>query len=133
MARFFIVEHHPLFREALESAVRLVDPAADVLDATAIERALDMLDAHRDFDLILLDRTLPGTTGFYGLLRLRAAHPSGVRRRICPPLPLAGEGWGEGFRSTHRPERSPSSGASRHLLPHAGDGNARLEINDSDH
>ncbi|HEY1454107.1 MAG TPA: error-prone DNA polymerase [Roseiarcus sp.] len=33
-----------------------------------------------------------------------------------PPLPLAGEGWGEGKGA------EPSSGASRHLLPRAGEG-----------
>src|SRR5271166_1505856 len=33
-----------------------------------------------------------------------------------PPLPLAGEGWGEGKGA------GPSSGASRHLLPRAGEG-----------
>jgi len=37
-----------------------------------------------------------------------------------PPLPLAGEGWGEGKR--------PSSGASRHLLSQAGEGNATLHF-----
>ena len=35
----------------------------------------------------------------------------------APPLPLAGEGWGEGKGA------KPSSGASRHLLPRAGEGN----------
>ena len=34
-----------------------------------------------------------------------------------PPLPLAGEGWGEGAGA-----RRPSSGAARHLLPLAGEG-----------
>ena len=36
---------------------------------------------------------------------------------LRPPLPLAGEGWGEG-----RAAQPPSSGPSRHLLPQAGDG-----------
>ena len=34
-----------------------------------------MLDAHDDFELALLDLTLPGTSGFSGLIRLRASHP----------------------------------------------------------
>jgi len=39
-----------------------------------------------------------------------------------PPLPLAGEGWGEGKPMVERFEQTPSSGASRHLLPQAGEG-----------
>lgn len=75
MTRFLIVDDHPLFREALESAVRLIDADADILEATSIEGALDMIAANRDFDLVLLDLSLPGTTGFAGLLRVRAAYP----------------------------------------------------------
>src|SRR5580704_6737472 len=33
---------------------------------------------------------------------------------ILPPLPLPGEGWGEGRSHDQRIERRPSSGASRH-------------------
>ncbi len=75
MARFLIVDDHPLFREALTSALRLVDVEADIYEATSIEGALDVLDAHDDFELALLDLSLPGTTGFSGLIRLRTARP----------------------------------------------------------
>ncbi len=75
MARFLIVDDHPLFREALSSALKVVDPEADVYEATSIEGALDVLDAHDNFELALLDLTLPGTTGFSGLIRLRTSHP----------------------------------------------------------
>ncbi len=75
MARFLIVDDHPLFREALTSALRLVDLDADIYEATSIEGALDVLDAHDDFELALVDLSLPGTTGFSGLIRLRTARP----------------------------------------------------------
>ncbi len=75
MARFLIVDDHPLFREALASALRLVDAEADIYEATSIEGALDVIDAHDDFELALLDLSLPGTTGFSGLVRLRTSHP----------------------------------------------------------
>ena len=55
MARFLIVDDHPLFREALTSALRLVDAEADIYEATSIEGALDVLDAHDDFELALLE------------------------------------------------------------------------------
>ena len=75
MRRFLIVDDHPLFREALASALRLVDAEADIYEATSIEGALDVLDAHDDFELALVDLSLPGTTGFSGLVRLRSARP----------------------------------------------------------
>lgn len=75
MARFLIVDDHPLFREALASALRLVDAEADIYEATSIEGALDVIDAHDDFELALLDLSLPGTTGFSGVVRLRTSHP----------------------------------------------------------
>ena len=75
MARFLIIDDHPLFREALSSALKVVDPQADIYEATSIEGALDVLDVHDDFELALLDLSLPGTSGFSGLIRLRASHP----------------------------------------------------------
>jgi DNA-binding NarL/FixJ family response regulator len=75
VTRFLIVDDHPLFREALQSAVLLVHPDADILEATSIEGALDMIAAHRDFDLALLDLSLPGTSGFGGLIAIRSAYP----------------------------------------------------------
>lgn len=75
MSCFLIVDDHPLFREALMSALRLVSAEADIYEATSIEGALDMLDAHDDFELALFDLSLPGTTGFSGLIRLRASRP----------------------------------------------------------
>jgi len=75
MTRFLIVDDHPLFREALQSAVRLAHADAEVFEATSIEGAIDVAAAHRDLDLALLDLSMPGTTGFSGLVRFRSAHP----------------------------------------------------------
>ena len=75
MTRYLIVDDHPLFREALQSALRLVHADADIFEATSIEGALDVIAAHKDFDLALLDLSLPGTTGFSGLIRVRTSYP----------------------------------------------------------
>ena len=75
MMRFLVVDDHPLFREALQSAVRLVHADPEIFEATSIEGALDVIAAHKDFDLALLDLSLPGTTGFAGLIAIRAAYP----------------------------------------------------------
>lgn len=72
---FLIVEDHPLFREALENAVRSSTPDAEILEATSIDGALDVLSSGDGVDLILLDLSMPGTTGLSGLVRIRKAFP----------------------------------------------------------
>jgi DNA-binding NarL/FixJ family response regulator len=75
MIRILIVDDHPLYRDGLRSAVRSFAPDADIYEATSIEGAVDVIAAHESFDLVLLDLSLPGTTGFSGVLRVRAAYP----------------------------------------------------------
>ncbi|WP_050992056.1 response regulator [Bradyrhizobium yuanmingense] len=73
--RFLIVEDHPLFREALEGALQLAAPAAEILQATSIDGALEQAAAAAELDLILLDLSMPGTTGLSGIIRIRKAFP----------------------------------------------------------
>jgi DNA-binding NarL/FixJ family response regulator len=75
VTRFLIVEDHPLFREALESAVCLANPVAEILQATSIDEAIEVLSANHQFDLVLLDLSMPGTTGLSGVMRVRKAFP----------------------------------------------------------
>ena len=74
MTRFLIVDDHPLFREALENAVRWALPQAEIVEATGIDEALDVL-ASTEIELTFLDLTMPGTTGLSGLVRIRKAFP----------------------------------------------------------
>lgn len=73
--RFLIVEDHPLFLEALENAIGLANPNADVMNAGSIEAAIDILSSSPPFDLVLLDLSMPGTTGLSGVIRIRKAFP----------------------------------------------------------
>ena len=75
VTRFLIVEDHPLFREALESAVCLANPAAEILQATSIDEAIEVLSSTHQLDLVLLDLSMPGTTGLSGVMRVRKAFP----------------------------------------------------------
>jgi len=72
---FLIVDDHPLFREALQAAVRLVVPDALIEEASTIADALGVLASKRDFELVLLDLNMPGTSGVSGLSEVRKAHP----------------------------------------------------------
>ncbi len=73
--RFLIVEDHPLFCDALESAVCLAHPQADILRATSIDEALGLLSSTHEIDLILLDLSMPGTSGLSGVIRIRTSFP----------------------------------------------------------
>jgi len=75
VTRFLIVEDHPLFREALGSAVRGVTPDAEILEAASIDEAVTILSSTEAIDLILMDLLIPGTTGPLGLIRIRKAFP----------------------------------------------------------
>lgn len=74
-ARFLIIDDHPLFREALHSAVELAYPGSDTLDAASLEDACKLLEADEGFDLALLDLSIPGVKGMEGLLHLRTHYP----------------------------------------------------------
>ena len=74
-ARFLIIDDHPLFREALHSAVRMAYPKVETVEATTVDEAMAALAAGPDFDLALLDLNIPGVQGFEGLLQFRTNHP----------------------------------------------------------
>lgn len=75
LSQVLIIDDHPLFREALSSAVSLAFPAARSHEVSTLDDAISVLEVDRDFDLALLDLNIPGVQGFEGLLKLRTMHP----------------------------------------------------------
>ncbi|MGN6466134.1 MAG: response regulator [Rhizobiaceae bacterium] len=75
MLRFLIIDDHPLFREALRSALHLVYPDAETVEARLVEHALAILHEGGAFDLALLDLSIPDVQGFEGLLTIRTRYP----------------------------------------------------------
>jgi DNA-binding NarL/FixJ family response regulator len=76
VTRLVIADDHPLFRDALRQAVGNVVASARVDEAGTFEELTALLDQDSDVDLILLDLTMPGISGFSGLIYLRAQFPS---------------------------------------------------------
>ena len=74
-ARFLIIDDHPLFREALHSAVQMAYPDVDTVEARSIAEAIELLADAKPFDLALLDLSMPDVHGFEGLLQLRTRYP----------------------------------------------------------
>ena len=74
-ARLVIADDHPLFRGALRGAVTNAVAAATVEEAGSFDELTKLLEQDSDVDLILLDLTMPGISGFSGLIYLRAQYP----------------------------------------------------------
>ena len=74
--RLVIADDHPLFRDALRQAVAGVVASARIDEAGSFEELTALLDQDSDVDLVLLDLTMPGISGFSGLIYLRAQFPA---------------------------------------------------------
>lgn len=72
--RLVIADDHPLFRGALREAVAGRFPTATIVEVGTFDELHALLDRDPDFDLILLDLTMPGARGFSGLIYLRAQY-----------------------------------------------------------
>ncbi|MBD8903140.1 response regulator transcription factor [Methylobacterium sp. WL19] len=70
-----IVDDHPLFRDALASAVKLAFPEAVIDEAEGIAAAMAVLAAAGTVDLVLLDLSMQGVLGFEGLVSIRSRFP----------------------------------------------------------
>jgi len=75
VVQILIVDDHPLFRDALRGAVSAVLDEVEVEEAEGIEAACRVLERQRNTDLALLDLSMPGVTGFEGLVTLRSRFP----------------------------------------------------------
>src|ERR1700727_2480016 len=74
--RLVIADDHPLFRDALRQAVASVVASAKIDEAGSFEELTALLEQDSDIDLVLLDLTMPGISGFSGLIYLRAQFPA---------------------------------------------------------
>ncbi|HCX10380.1 MAG TPA: DNA-binding response regulator, partial [Hyphomonas sp.] len=91
--RVLIVDDHPLFRDALETALECAYPAgAAASHASSLSDALARLQAD-DVDLVLLDLNLGDSAEFEGLTRLRAARPD------CPVVVVSATETPEAFET----------------------------------
>jgi DNA-binding NarL/FixJ family response regulator len=75
MTKILIVDDHPMFREALRGAVKFARDDAEVFEAGSIDSACEAIRRETGIEIVLLDLSLPGTSGFDGLVLLRSSFP----------------------------------------------------------
>ena len=74
-SQILIADDHPLMRGALRQAVHAAEPGAGIHEASDYDGIVKALAAERNFDLVLLDLSMPGVRGYSGLMFLRAERP----------------------------------------------------------
>ena len=74
--RLMIADDHPLFRGALREAVSGLSERVEAAEAGSFDEVVALLEQGGEFDLVLLDLSMPGARGFSGLMYLRAQYPS---------------------------------------------------------
>jgi DNA-binding NarL/FixJ family response regulator len=75
MREILIADDHPLFRDALKHALSQAIPDARVLDADSVSALQNLVEAHAEADLLLLDLQMPGANGFSALAYMRGQYP----------------------------------------------------------
>lgn len=84
MTNVLIADDHELLRDVLRSyleaeggfTIALAGDVDGAVDAIRRQASQDAPGSARDFDVILLDWSMPGMDGFAGLMRVRAAAPA---------------------------------------------------------
>ena len=74
--KILVVDDHPLVLEALKGVLGQLDAEVDIFDASAADSARELVRAHPDADLMLLDLGLPGADGFTLLEEFRNDYPA---------------------------------------------------------
>ena len=73
--RIVIADDHPLFRAALKQAVSKAAKQVDIVEVSTMAELQDAASEHNDADLVLLDLTMPGASGFSSLVYLKGQSP----------------------------------------------------------
>lgn len=75
VSSILIVDDHPLYSDALESALELMFEGCDIRKAQTLKEALATADTGFDPDLVMFDLKLPDVTGVSGFKTLRNRLP----------------------------------------------------------
>jgi DNA-binding NarL/FixJ family response regulator len=65
-----------MVRDGLRTVIAVAFDQCELFEASSIEEATAIVEREGDFDLVMLDLNMPGTTGFSGLVAMRDRFPS---------------------------------------------------------
>ena len=71
----FVIDHHPLMREAIAMLVRRLSPNKPVVELGRIALVAQAVEKHGTPQLICLDLKLPDTHGVSGIRELKRSYP----------------------------------------------------------
>lgn len=74
--KILVIDDHPLILEALQHVLRQLDTEVQCFEAQSADAGRQLLAAHPDAGLLLLDLNLPGVQGMELLAELREAYPT---------------------------------------------------------
>jgi DNA-binding NarL/FixJ family response regulator len=74
--KILIVDDHVLIREAMRGVLKGLKEDAVVMEASDCRQAMQLIEKHPDFSLVLLDLSLPDRDGFAVLGDLRDRYPA---------------------------------------------------------
>lgn len=73
---FIVADDHPLFRGAIKETLRALGDEVEIAEAGDFDTTKKLVMDLTDIDLVLLDLSMPGTSGLSGLVALRAMRTS---------------------------------------------------------
>jgi DNA-binding NarL/FixJ family response regulator len=74
--RVLITDDHPMVRDGLRAVISVAFDAAEIFEAASLDEAIAVIEREGDFDLVMLDVNMPGTSGVGGLTTLRQRFPA---------------------------------------------------------
>ena len=75
----FVIDNHPLMREAIGVLIRRLSPSTPVIELDRIDVVAQAVQQHGEPALICLDLILPDTQGVSGIQELK---------KLCPKVPM---------------------------------------------
>lgn len=114
LLRLLVIDDHAMVREGLQQILRKLGPNVVQYEAQDAESALLLLETEDDFDLVLLDLMLPGTSGLSLL---------GILRKRYPAIPVVVLSALDDLDTVNRAMRLGAAG----YVPKSGDGESLLD------
>jgi DNA-binding NarL/FixJ family response regulator len=70
----YVIDDHPLIRDAVSMVLRRVRPAANIVELDRLSRLDDAVSKHGPPELVCLDLNLPDTTGCSGVAEVKRSY-----------------------------------------------------------